>query len=31
MINPKRPTPRYIINKMSKVKRENLKVKRENN
>lgn len=31
MINPKRPTPRYIIKKMSKVKRENFKVKRENN
>ena len=31
MINPKRTTPRYIINKMSKVKRENFKVKRENN
>ena len=28
---PKETTPRYIINKMSKVKRENFKVKRENN
>ena len=31
MINPKRPSPRHIVNKMSKVKRENFKVKRENN
>lgn len=31
MINPKRPIPRCVINKMSKVKRENFKVKRENN